>query len=286
MSTGLSVLKIFPFTSLFLGKVIENKIRIWDFSVKGGESCSSLQVTFPVCKGRLTMFIWQRALGLGYDLKCFGTGNTLPSYIFIFTASNAKNWKGAVIRELALTFSSASHLTLQTSFPAQEMRDSMSSDSSPSWLWTAAAIRAQWLCNTGNKSWDVTWHFEKRKKENLLHKGRKLFSFLTTLSPSHLWEAETGTNRRESHDFCVVARLKLSLRSCWRNAFWVFYVIIVLKYHLRLPCAQGKLSWLTLIAAALFPPGAEFPGHRSLCSLFFSEPGCVLSWEGPRIYIC
>lgn len=143
VSTSLSILKIFPFTSLFLGKVTENQIRIWDFSVKGGESSSCLQVTFPVCKGRLTMFIWQRALGLGYYLKCFETGNTLPGYIFIFTASNAKNWKGALIRELAFTFSSASHLTLQTSLPAQEMRDSVSSDSSPSWLWTAAASRAQ-----------------------------------------------------------------------------------------------------------------------------------------------
>lgn len=27
-----------------------------------------------------------------------------------------------------------------------------------------------------------------------------------------------------------------------RKAFWVFYVIITLKYHLRLPCAQGNLS--------------------------------------------
>lgn len=121
-----------------------------------------------MCEGRLTMFIWQRALGPCCDLKCFVTANILRHYIFTITASSAKKRKGAVIRQPAFTFSSASCFTLHAfSFISTRNKgwcvQCFWQGSSSLWLWTAAGNRAQWLCNTGHAKRDENWPYDLKK---------------------------------------------------------------------------------------------------------------------------
>lgn len=130
------------------------------------------------------MFIWQRALGLCYYLECFATGNTFPSYIFIFTASNAKKRKGAVIRQLAFTFSSASHLTLKPShLQAWEMRNSVIPHLCGFGFQLPTGLNGS--ATQAKRDGPVAFKNEKKNCRNGAN-----FSFLSSLCHSDLWEAE------------------------------------------------------------------------------------------------
>lgn len=105
----------------------------------------------------------------------------------------------------------------------------------------------------------------------VLEREKTVF-FLTTLSHSDLWEAERG--EKAGADFCVVARLNLSLKNCWNISIlgthsgcfmsWLFWNIIQ-DSHVHKESSPDQ-HWQV---ACPFPPGAEFTGQKSLCSLFF-----------------
>lgn len=105
----------------------------------------------------------------------------------------------------------------------------------------------------------------------VLEREKTVF-FLTALSHSDLWEAERG--EKAGADFCVVARLNLSLKNCWNISIlgthsgcfmsWLFWNIIQ-DSHVHKESSPDQ-HWQV---ACPFPPGAEFTGQKSLCSLFF-----------------
>lgn len=90
---------------------------------------------------------------------------------------------------------------------------------------------------------------KKGKKENVCS-GKGENCFLSHYSKSQWFVG--GWKRRESRSWLLCCgQVKLEFEELLkyfysRNSFWVFHVMVILKYHPRLPCAQGKLSWSTL----------------------------------------
>lgn len=138
------------------------------------------------------MFIWQRALGLSYYRKCFATGNALPSYIFISTTSNAKkkgssNKAAGIHLQQCFTPDSSKlliHKPKKWGIPCSVFLLLVALHSSCQWDSMALKHRQQEMRSD-------LWLWKMQKRKHVLDEGRKLFSFLTTLSHSDLWEAET-----------------------------------------------------------------------------------------------